>query len=215
MEIYYPVLIPLFLSLISFMTKKEKKKISEIDDIIKIFNKMTKNPNINSFLGIILNELTSLFLITDDFNSTLLNFFIRVVSLHNTYYFYPLIINTLIEKINSVKRDLTSNEKINKTLEILFSRGSEIFKLMNQINREHFIHYLPMIIQNLKRFEIIKYINYENNIQPMIMENSNYNYAKIEEFEKMIISQTCFLNCIVGFNSNLKKIKSIIKRVKN
>jgi hypothetical protein len=96
MEIYYPILIPLFLSLISFITKKEKKKISEIDDIIKIFNKMTKNPNINSFLGIILNELTSLFLITDDFNSTLLNFFIRVVSLHNTYYFYPLIINTLI-----------------------------------------------------------------------------------------------------------------------
>ena len=92
MEIYYPILIPLFLSLISFITKKEKKKISEIDDIIKIFNKMTKNPNINSFLGIILNELTSLFLITDDFNSTLLNFFIRVVSLHNTYYFYPLVL---------------------------------------------------------------------------------------------------------------------------
>ncbi len=220
MEIYYPVLIPIFLSLINCRTKKDKKEKTEINNIISIFTIMTKNPNINSYLGIILNELTSLFLITNDYNNCLIEFYDKVVSLQNTYYFYPLIINTLIEKLKLFIRDkLISNEKTkNRFLENIFTQGDsnkkllltiiEIFKKMNQINREHFIHFLPMIVENLKGFGLIKHINYEKNIQPMLMEYSDYNYEKVEDFENMIDSQTCLLNCILGFNHNSKEDKN-------
>ena len=230
MEIYYSVFIPIFLSFIGGSKKEKKEKIY---NSIKFFLLMTKNPNITSYLGIILNELTSLFLISDEYNNNLMEFFNKITSLQNIYYFFPLIINTLIEKLNILIRDnIKSKEKINKKLELLFLQGIDadknkqllskiidIFQKMNQINREHFIVFLPMIVKNLRGLGLIKYINYENTIQPMIMKNSDFNYKDIEEFENMIYSQTCFLNCYYGFNhiikENIKNKKLIKKRRTN
>jgi hypothetical protein len=67
---------------------------------------MAKNPNVISYLNIILDELSSLFLMTNEFDNNLLDFFSRIVSLNNTYYFYPIIINTIIEKLNIFIKEL-------------------------------------------------------------------------------------------------------------
>ena len=94
MEIYYPMLIPIFISILNYKTKKDKKDKFEI---LKIFILMTKNHNLGSYLDIILDDLTSLFLMSFEFDKYFIEFFNKISSLQNTYYFYPLIINTLKE----------------------------------------------------------------------------------------------------------------------
>ena len=222
MEIYYPMLIPIFISILNYKTKKDKKDKIEI---LKIFILMTKNHNLGSYLDIFLDDLTSLFLMSFEFDIFFIEFFNKISSLQNTYYFYPLIINTLIEKLNLFIRDnIISKEKVsrNKMLDIFFIQGSgaeenknfvlkiiEIFKKMNKINREHFISFLPMIIKNLIRLGLIKYIIYEENIKPLIIDFSNFLFIKINQFKKIMKSQTCLLNCVHGFNTIITKINDI------
>ena len=221
MEIYYPSLIPIFLSFLNLKKRPKKDKKEKIENtFIKFFISMANNPNIISYLNIILDELSSLFLMTNEFNSNLFEFFQRVVSLNNSYYFYPIIINTLIEKINIfIKELIPIKERQNKNyLDQYLIQGPnvegykkfidkiiEIFKKMNQINREHFITFLPTIIRYLKGLGLIKYINYEKEIQPMILEYSNYNFISVDDFQNIISSQICFINCIFGFNKVKKK----------
>ena len=213
MEIYYPMLIPIFISILNYKTKKDKKDKIEI---LKIFILMAKNHNIGSYLDIILDDLTSLFLMSFEFDNFFIEFFNKISSLQNTYYFYPLIINTLIEKLNLFIRDnIISKEKVsrNKMLDVFFIHGSgaeenknfvlkiiEIFKKMNQINREHFISFLPMIIKNLIGLGLIKYNFYEKYIQPLIIDFSNFFFIKKNQFEKIMKNQTCLINCVHGFN---------------
>ena len=222
MEIYYPILIPIFLSFLNSRKKAKKEKKDKTETIfIKFFISMAKNPNVISYLNIILDELSSLFLMTNEFDNNLLDFFNRIVSLNNTYYFYPIIINTIIEKLNIFIKELgTQKEKQNKNyLDYYFIQGSnveenkkflnkiiDIFKKMNQINREHFITFLPTIVRYLKGLGLIKYINYEKDFQPMIIEYSDYNFISIEDFQYIVSSQICFINCIYGFNIIKKDI---------
>ena len=84
---------------------------------------------------------------------------------------------------------------------------------MNEINREHFITFLPKIIRYLKGFGLIKYINYEANIQPMIIEHSNYSFMSVDNFKNLITSQICSLNCIYGFNAIKKEKKEKNKNI--
>ena len=216
MEIFYPTLIPIFLSLINFKAKKTKNK-NEIN-VIKFFSLMTNNPNIPSYLDIILEELSSLFIISNEYDTHLIDFFQRIVCLENTYYFYPMIINILIEKINIlIKESGTPKERQNKNFLDTYLNTDEnkkflksiidIFKTMNKINREHFIIFLPNIIRYLKGFGILKYISYEKNILPMIIEHDNYIFMGTESFENMINSQTCAINCVLGFNTIKKGIQ--------
>ena len=215
MEIYYPLLIPIFLSFlnkkITIERKDKKEKIENI--IIENFCLMTKNSNISSYLEIILDELSSLFLISTEFDYNILEFFTKIVSLQNTYDFYPLIINTLIEKINIFMKENTSKEKNKNTDPRFVSKNYAeenknslkkivyVFLKMNQINREHFINFLPMIVKNLKAFGLLRYINFERSILPMIIEHSSYIFMKLVDFENMISSQSCVINCIYGFNN--------------
>ena len=216
MEIYYPILIPVFLSLINLRTKKKSREKNEVN-VINFFSLMTKNQNIHLYLEIIIDKLSTLFRITDEYDASLLEFFQKIICLENTYYFYPMIINILIEKINIlIKSGGTQKERQNKNfLETYFNTNNdsrkikniiEIIKIMNKINREHFIIFLPNIIRYLKGLGILKYISYEKNILPMIIEHDNYIFMGKEDFENMINFQTCSINCILGFNSIKKEI---------
>ena len=211
MEIYYPLLIPIFLSFLNAKSKKIKKD-RKIYVIIGFFSSMGTNPNIASYLDIILNVLTSLLLITNEFDYYLLEFFLKVISLQNTYYYYPLIINKLLEKLNKFMKELTSKERqINQSLSAddyakSISKIFSIFQKMKEINREHFITFFPTIIRYLKSSGLNKFYNYEKKIQLMVSDYSNYTFMTTEDFETMVCSQTCFINCIHGFN-NINKDK--------
>ena len=226
MEIYYPLLIPIFIYFLNTKTKKskdKKKEKSNKNTFIKFFISMTQNPNIVSYLNIILVELTKLFIMTNEYDTNIFEFFNNIIKLNITYYYYPLIINTLIEKLNNfIKGITTPKERLNKNyLDLYLNPGNnnsedykkyilkiiDIFRKMNQINREHFITFLPTIIKYLKGFGLLKYINYESNIQPMIIEFSDYNFLSIENFEKIMTSEICFINCDQGFNKLKKENK--------
>ena len=212
MEIYYHELIPIFLSLINsrYNSKsgKEKKYENHIIDLILI---MTKNENIYSYLNIIFYKVIPLFLKTDDFNDNFLNFFHKIIKeIIIPSNFFPLLVKALIEKIkiivkekNSLIKGKNSEVTLSKEKKPIIERILNIFKEMYMINKENFINFLPTIIKILSNLSIIKCIDYETIIFPMLSEYSIYNEMNVVNYRTKIIITQCFPFCKLGFN-NLK-----------
>ena len=210
MEIYYHELIPIFLSLINirYNPKNNKEKKYE-GHIIDLFQIMIKNENIYSYLNIIFDKLIPLFLKTNDFNDNLLIFFNKIIrDIIPSSNFFPLIVNALIEKIkvffkekNNITKGKNSELTLNKEKKSLVEKIMNIFKEMYMINKDNFINFLPMIIKNINKFSIIKYIDYETILSPMLAEYPNYNEFSISSYRTKIILQQCFPFCNLGFNS--------------
>ena len=100
MEKYYQFFIPIFLSFIK--TKKNNTKL--ISGLVEIFSLLTKNKNISSYVGLILEDLCMIFLETTDEQViiSLLSVFQKIAGLGNIHLYFPLIVVTLIEKIKLI-----------------------------------------------------------------------------------------------------------------
>ena len=116
MEKYYQFFIPIFLSFIK--TKKNNNKF--ISSLVELFSLLTKNKNFSSYIGLILEELSMVYLEARDEQviMSLLGIFQQIVCLGNMHLFYPLIISTIIEKFKLIvnpKYYLNVNQNNNNT----------------------------------------------------------------------------------------------------
>ena len=220
MEKYYTTLIPIILTLI-------KDNMNKTPDLLKIFTLMTKNRNIGIYLNIILEEIMVVYIKSTDQKilEPLLEFFEKIISLENTYLFYPLIIRALTEKFGILfKKETFYKEKLSKSfkdksLSGLMNDGDnfnivtktlDIFSLMNEINREHFIKFLPMIIKNCKNLGIFNRPSWENILKSMIIEYNGYLFISPLVYQNTLKKQSCKINCILGLNNKKKENQFLI-----
>ena len=210
MEKYYSTLIPIILSLI-------KDNINECADLLHLLNLLTKNSNIGIYLNIILEEIMFVYIRSTEQKvlGPLLEFFENIISIQNTYLFYPMIIKALIEKLNLLlKSEIFTKEKSaksfkDKSLSGLINDGDHfnivtktlnILSLMNEINREHFIKFLPMIIKNCKSLGIFSKPGWEQILKSMINQYNGYLFISPMVFQNMLKKEFCKINCVLGLN---------------
>ena len=210
MERYYPTLIPILLSII-------KEKMNESADLLTIFTLMAKNVNIGTYLNIILEEIMTVYLRSTNKNvlDYLLDFFEKIIIIENTYLFYPIIVKSLIEKLFILtKSELFST----KSFKLKYSTGMvyegensnfvnktiDIFALMNKVNREHFIKFLPMIIKNCKILGIINKPSWEKTLRSLIIQYNDYNLSPMV-FQNILKEEYCRINCVLGLNTQKKE----------
>ena len=203
MEIYYTSLIQDIILVINIKKKSGKFDLSDVtcQMIIDIFTFMIKNPNINSYLELIINEYTSLCGYCQESDK----FFRGITSLPNTYHYYPLIINNFMEKLKLLFEEIKIKEKGNrsKNFDSIFTTENksilnlllELFEKMNIINRDHFIRYLPQILKTFKSLGIIKYVNLE---KETCNSKNEKNITSLLNTDK-INFENCSINCIYGF----------------
>ena len=211
MEKYYPTLIPILLSLI-------KEKMNESADLLKIFSLMTNNRNIGTYLNIILEEIMIVYTRCAEKKVlvTLLDFFEKIISNQNTYLFYPLIIKSLIEKLHIlvIKENVKSFKSKTLTLSSSIGEGEnsifvtktlQIFSLMNETNREHFIKFLPMIIKNCQNFGIFLKPSWEQTLKSLIIQYNGYLFITPMVYQNLLKKENCKINCIMGLNYQKKE----------
>ena len=226
MEIYYPILIPIFLNLIN-------QKGKEIVLLIEIFVIIASNKNIVCYLTIMMDELSVVYL--ESFNEliikNLLEFFSKIISLESSCSFYSVIINTLLNKFKIIAEPKFYTVDINKLnrekkLEHIFSicprnklnlfilsESMKIFTKMNNTNRNDFIEYLPLIVNILKETNFIYYWDVKLKIRYSFLDYSNYTFISKNDFTEKLLTQSCIINCTKGFYPLKKIIKSENKQM--
>ena len=208
MEKYYQFFIPIFLAFIK--TKKNNNKL--ISDLIEIFSLLTKNKNISSYIGLILEDLCMIYLETTDEQviMSLLAVFKKIAGLGNIHLYYPLIIVTLIEKFKLIVNPkyyltLNQNNNNNNNTNIIFNilpinTTVDINKLSKEKKLEYLFKTGPYQSKNLlivtKSFEVFTAMN-ESNIKHFI------------GFLPLIASTCCETGIINYFETN-SKLKNIL-----
>ena len=212
MEIYYPILIPIFLNII-------KQKDKDIQSIIQIFVLMASNKNIVSYLTIMIDELAIIFLENSDelIIKNLLEFIIKIVSYENASMFYSIIINILLQKLKLIAEPKLYSVDINKLnkekkLELILStckkaklnlfillESMKIFIKMNGCNRNDFIEYLPLIVEVLKETGFLYYGDIKLQVKYSLLDYLNYTFMIKNEYTDKILTQLCIGNCTIGF----------------
>ena len=204
MEKYYPFFIPIFLSLI----KTNKNNTQTISDVVEIFSLLTKNKNISSYIGLIIEDLCSVYLQTKDEQiiMSLLAVFQKIVRLTNIHLFYPLIINTLIEKFNLiVNPKYYHNPNQNNNTNIFFNLISiNTYVDINKLSKERKLEYLfksdPYQSKNTliitKTFDVF------------IAMNETYMHHFIGYLP--LIANTCYETGIIQYFEIKSKIKDIL-----
>ena len=224
MEIYYPILIPIFLNLI-------KQNGKETQSLIQIIVLIAKNENIASYLTIMMDELSIIYL---DFNDepkikSILDFYSKIVILENTSMFYSIIINVLLQKLKKIADPKIYTVDLNnlnrgKKLEHIFSicgkakinnfiltESMKIFIKMNNTNRNDFIEYLPMIIDVLKETNFYYYADIRSQLRYPLLDYINYTFITKNDYLEKTINQICRINCYKGFYP-LKKINKKLNK---
>ena len=221
MEIYYHILIPIFLNLI-------KQKGKETVLLIEIFTIIANNKNIISYLNIMITELAIVYL--DDMDELiikyLLEFFLKIITLENSSIFYSVIINILLKKLKIICESKFYSVDINKLskekkLEYFFrtydkaklnvfilTESMNIFIKMNNYNRSDFIEYLPLIVNVLKDTNFLYYGDIKTQVKFSLLEYFDYKFISNNEFIDKILNQFCAVNCIRGFYPLEKKNKN-------
>ena len=222
LEKYYSTLIPILLSLINENKNKNEK-------LLKILILMSKNKNIGIYLNIILEEIMPVYIRSTDLKvlETLLDFFEKIISIENTYLFYPIIIKALIEKLRILSKKELSKEKSaksfkEKSLSGILNDGDNIinhtiniFSLMNDTYREHFIKFLPMIIKNCKNLGIFNKSSNEQTLRAMIVPYNGYLFISPLVFQNMLKKEFCKINCVLGLNNETEKKENIFLNIFN
>ena len=227
MEIYYNILIPIFLSIL----KKNKKK--ETKEILEIFLLMAENENIVSYLNIMLGELVEEYIIFNDeiIVKCLLEFMKKIVLYDGSNLYYRVIINILLKKLkniidpkqyivvdlNKLNREkkletffkLSPNSKLNL---IILNGTLSIFKRMNMTNSNDFIEYLPFILTTLKETNILYYLDVKQKIKNFILDSHECAFMTKKDFLNQLFGENCTINCIQGFNSNKKFLQNLFSR---
>ncbi len=195
MERYYHLFIPIFIKLI-------KENSSETSNIVYCFTIMGKNNYISNYLYNILYEILELY--TNSKNEkiirNILSFINKIIYIENSETYYPIIIQTMLNKI---KLNLTNNDILKKSL--------EIFMKMNKRHRNQFVIYLPSIINCFKNVN-----GYYQNFFLIFNNNfiENYKINKKNYFDLYSLQQ-CEFNCNLGLNNKCYFIDPIEKEQSN
>ncbi len=181
---YYFTFIPIFIQLL-------KEETSEKANIMYCFTIMANNNNISIYLDILLNEIFILYQNSSDTElcKGIFNFIEKIISVDNSYLYFPLIISNLIEKIEKGK---------NKAR--LISRSYDLFLKMNNRNRVEFIGFLPLIIQTIRNYGYID--NYFESIYSNIINYYNFNNITSKQIIEKYTNQICSIQCKYSINSN-------------
>ena len=230
MEIYYYILIPIFLNILKKNKEKEKKSL------LQIFLLMAENENIVSYLNIMLDELCEEYIINTDeiIIKNILEFFKKIILYDNSNMFFSIIINILLKKlknitdaklyqtidINKLSKEKkldhifksSSNSKINI---LILNETLNIFKKMNTVNSKDFIEYLPYILITLKDSNIIYYSDTKQKIKNNILDIYEYSYGTKKDFINNIFNENCTINCIHGFNFSKNNLINNINSISN
>ena len=223
MEIYYYILIPIFLNIL----KKNKKK--ETKSLLKLFLLMANNENIVSYLNIMLDELCEEYLMHYDETiiKHLLDFMKKIISYDNSNIFYPIIINILLKKLKKITdaklyttvdiNKLTREKKLDYIFKsssnakqnlFIFDETMAIFKKMSTVNSKDFIEYLPFIIITLKDINILFFSDKKQRIKNNILDIYECSFLTKKNFLTQICEENCTINCLHGFNYNKLPVKS-------
>ena len=214
MEKYYSILIPILTSLI-------KEKADEQVNILNILTLMTKNSNIGIYLNIILEEIMVVYIRGSEpkIIEPLLDFFEKIISIENTYLFYPIIIRSLIEKL-SILIESVSREKIMKSSKDkvsvsglmndgdnfnIVTKTLNIFTLMSEAHRHYFIKFLPMIFKNCKNLGILNKPSWEQILRALITQYKRYLFLSPSTYKNKLKKEFCKINCVLGLNTRKKK----------
>ena len=215
MEKYYPVFIPILISLI-------KEKINERANLLNILALMTKNSNIGIYLNIILEEIMVVYIRGKDpkILEALLNFFENIISIENTYLYYPIIIRALIDKLSlMLKNETFLREKLFKSSKgrtlsgvindtdnfNIINKTLTIFCSMNEKNRDYFIKFLPMIIKNCKNLGIFNKQIWEQVLRSLILKYNGYMFISPLKYQNFLKKEFCKINCVLGLNNRNKQ----------
>ena len=210
MEKYYPFFIPIFLSLI----KTKKNNTKTISNLVEIFSLLTKNKNISSYIGLILEDLCMIYLLAKDEEviMSLLTVFQKIVSLTNIHLFYPLIITTLIEKFKLIVNpkyylalNQNNNNNNNNNTNIFFNilpitTNVDINKLSKEKKLEYLFKSGPYQSKNIliisKSFDVF------------IAMNEAYMHHFIRYLP--LINKACIETGIIQYFETKTKIKDIL-----
>ena len=225
MEIYYYILIPIFLNILKKNQKKEKKSL------LQIFLLMAENKNIVCYLNIMIDELCEEYITNNEeaIIKSLLEFLKKIILYDNSNMYFSIIINILLKKlknitepklyttidINKLSREkkldhifkVSQNAKLNS---MILNETIGIFQRMNNVNTKDFIEYLPFILTVLKDINIIFYSDFKQKIKNVFLDCHEYAFLNKKDFLNQICGENCTINCIHGFNSNKSSSKSIL-----
>ena len=218
MEVYYPILIPIFLNLM-----KQNENYTKI--LINLFVLISSNQNIVSYLNIMLDELSLVYLECSEeiVINKLLKFFSKIVDLENTSMFYSVIISVLLGKFNIIAKQSSSEiNKLSKDKKVeyffrtcskaktnlnILNETMNIFTKINASHRSDFIEYLPKIINVFKETNFLYYGEIKTTLKSFL-NNLDYKFIPdVDTFIKIKLSQVCSINCIRGFYPFGKKNK--------
>ena len=172
---YYSILIPIFLKLI-------KQNSKETKNVIYCITLISNNDYISSYLILIFDEIFFLYKKTKDYEiiDQLLDFINQILNIKNSFLYFPIIIQNLIEKL-----------KIDNLDEKIILKCFDIFNKMNSIDRNYFIVYLPKIIQIIKEKKLISqyYLIIKN-----LIYDINYKSINEKELIEKLKTKICTLN---------------------
>ena len=214
MEIYYYILIPIFLNIL----KKNQRK--EMRALLQIFLLMAENENIVGYLNIMMDELCEEFLNHSDeiVIRCLLDFMKKIIFYDNSNTFFPIIINILLKKlkcitepkqyttvdINKLSREKkldyifksSPNAKLNF---LILNETLAIFKRMNMVNSKDFVEYLPYIITTFKDNNILFYSDIKTKFKYSLLDVHEYHLQSKKDFLRQLYEENCTINCFHGF----------------
>ncbi len=90
---------------------------------------------------------------------------------------------------------------------LTLSKSFDIFIEMNEANSQHFLGFLPLIVTTCCETGIILYAETKTKIKDLLIDYNNFTFMDIGEFNEIIKSQLCKVNCIFGYHSLSNNIK--------
>ena len=221
-ENYYSIIIPKYISII-------KAADNEYFTYDKLFILFIRNNEISSYLRILAEELKIQFFeeTNPKYIYGLLCLIEQICDNKNTKSLYSSIISLILNKIQfiistcaSEQPELRNDQKklIEYFLKIcenndhhlsIIYKALDIFSKINENSHEEFISYLPLIYYTFGYIGLMSYSTIKKRLKIFVLNDINYTFITCEEYIKKILSESCKINCIYGFNSitENKKVK--------
>ena len=212
---YYDKLIPKF---IKTMKSEEKENIS----YAKLLLLASRTGFIYPYIKIIVLETKIVLLKINDlkFIIVLFDLLKQIISTHDTYIYFPIILLSLNQKIKAAfgfniynykgqnthyqnkLKNLSTRNNSNLDLNIsILNKFLEILKIMNDRYRKYFMSYLPKIINELSSCGLLDYSNCKQKLKKIICTGNNYIFMNANGYIKKMSICFCKINCHLGFNS--------------
>jgi len=217
MKYYYSIIIPKYVSII----KADDENILSYN---KLFILFFKNNERSSYFRFLYEEIKhKLYEETNIKNIyDYLCIIEQICANKNSKVLYPSIIVQTYRKMESLLSDYSfdlhdsikkleyflKNDSSGNNLSII-KKIFDIYKRINESDREEFALYLPLVFRNFERLGILNYDNFRKDLKYLVMNSKDYTFLTCEDYIKNILSKTCKINCIYGFYSSFddKKMK--------